>query len=631
MTRFTILILTACAAHAQPAPWVALFQQSDQARSAGNVGLAVGLAESAWQAVRAAGPKHPEYRRAVNRSANHFQSLGRLQRAESIFVQAVQDAQPDAGLVREMRIMQALFLESHLKEVEADDVRSAVLTAEASAQERSSQYAAELIEAGALKEKLGKPNEAETLYRLAVTQPPSVQSEWTRLEVVIGRLRSRWSYPDRWNATGTLADFYNRHGRFEEALQVLNEDRPSDANARWRNISQRVRSLAQQGKWNEAIEMQRDLISFLGTQKNIGSTYTEQYTLTRLQEAAGREDEIVADLKSAADAAAREKGVGSREYRGALTSYAQRLRLREDTAPQAAAVWEEVLALGGQDAWALGMLSSAYTLMRQPDRAREYGERAEQVRREWAVRPAENPTLAHRARNAIISHEFDEARELVEQAFDAAETHAPRNSVLESGELTLIPKEYLDVHKPDEAKSAALRYLALAERFWSFNWLSLRYELERTARFFQSAGFYEDAWRLQRRMEREALEYAGPRSREMEAALELRGDFLCAQKEMDAYRRNLEERLTLAAQIHGADSYAVVKVERDLASALGNREEARGHWIAVVEHSRKASAGYGAEHAAWVDQARQYFAAREPELAARLAEEARKARAARWF
>jgi hypothetical protein len=601
MTRLPILILTACAAHAQPAPWVALFQQSDQARSAGNVGLAVGLAESAWEAVRAAGPKHPEYRRAVNRSANHFQSLGRLQRAESIFVQAVQDAQPDAGLVREMRIMQALFLESHLKEVEADDVRSAVLTAEASAQERSSQYAAELIEAGALKEKLGKPNEAETLYRLAVTQPPSVQSEWTRLEVVIGRLRSRWSYPDRWNATGTLADFYNRHGRFEEALQVLNEDRPSDANARWRNISQRVRSLAQQGKWNEAIEMQRDLISFLGTQKNIGSTYTEQYTLTRLQEAAGREDEIVADLKSAADAAAREKGVGSLEYRTALVSYAQRLGRQEKLSSQAAAVWEDVKALGGE--------KPGY----------------QQVRWEGTL------PIAHRARNAIISHEFDEARELVEQAFDAAETYAARNSVLDSGELTLIPKDYLDVHKPDEAKSAALRYLALAERFWSFNWLSLRYELERTARFFQSAGFYEDAWRLQRRMEREALEYAGPRSREMEAALELRGDFLCAQKEMDAYRRNLEERLTLAAQIHGADSYAVVKVERDLASALGNREEARGHWIAVVEHSRKASGGYRAEHAAWVDQARQYFAAREPELAARLAEEARKARAARWF
>jgi hypothetical protein len=106
----------------------------------------------------------------------------------------------------------------------------------------------------------------------------------------------------------------------------------------------------------------------------------------------------------------------------------------------------------------------------------------------------------------------------------------------------------------------------------------------------------------------------------------MRGEILRHQGEADASRRNLAERVSLAARLHGQCSRAAVQTEVELAGVLTGDEQASEAWRSAVEHSRRASGGWGEEHANLLDRARLYFASRDPVLAGRLAEEERKAR-----
>jgi hypothetical protein len=101
-------------------PWQEEFERAQSDSPEGPPDRVLLWTERAWQLLREAGPTHSRYREAVGMVVRFFESQGRNLRAENVYEQALAAAHGSPELQRELRIMQASFLDQRGKALAAE-------------------------------------------------------------------------------------------------------------------------------------------------------------------------------------------------------------------------------------------------------------------------------------------------------------------------------------------------------------------------------------------------------------------------------------------------------------------------------------------------------------------------------
>jgi tetratricopeptide (TPR) repeat protein len=154
--------------------------------------------------------------------------------------------------VRELKALYASYLEKRGYEVAAESVWERVLADEEAGARRSEIYSAEVVSLALLKERLGKHEDAERLYRLALRQEPTPLSTWP-VPTSSGYPSLEREYLS--DARLALADYLMDWQRSNEAEDVLREGKGIQY------LERRVAMLENQQDWNQAIALQRMLIA----------------------------------------------------------------------------------------------------------------------------------------------------------------------------------------------------------------------------------------------------------------------------------------------------------------------------------------------------------------------------------
>jgi tetratricopeptide (TPR) repeat protein len=246
-----LLLLTGVAAAQEPR-WNDVLEESAAALNEGGLDRSLSLAEKAWQLLCEAGPSHPVYSVGVWEVADAFDALGRYQRSDAIYQYAIAAAHRHSAVVRELKVLYAAYLEKRGNEVAAESAWERVLAEEEAGKRPSEIYSAEIVSLAQLKERLGKRENAERLYRLALRQTPTQLSEWP-VPTSSGYLPLEREYLR--DARLALSDFLMDWQRSDEADEVLREGGGTQY------IGRRIAIFEGRQDWDQAVALQRKLIA----------------------------------------------------------------------------------------------------------------------------------------------------------------------------------------------------------------------------------------------------------------------------------------------------------------------------------------------------------------------------------
>lgn len=389
-----------------------------------------------------------------------------------------------------------------------------------------------------------------------------------------------------------LIEFLNRHGRTDEARQLMRKQRETKAGIFSRERQVQLHQLQQVGKWAEAIELQKQIVAEADKQSgedNSSMQISMRQQLIHLYSAAGDLDAARKTWQETLSMA--ESGLPAPEQRQQLLAYASWLTWRGNQPDEAASILEPLLAdetiASGLKLQVYGTMSGIEQRRGNEAKSREWRGKAFELEKELArQQPPPGETIMEIQRkmlDASAARRFEEAVSLAATLME----RAPRALDGESfSQAVASVATSMRTARPGEAAKLMDRLVAAAESMASWWAIPLGQALENQTNFHLHAHDWEAARKSAKRWRMYIEETQGPSGRALDRVLQTTawiearsGEFEAAMKETEvwlAYQEATsgpESRFMVSSLLQAA---AILMQAQDPAQALLCADKAAG-------------------------------------------------------
>ncbi len=389
-----------------------------------------------------------------------------------------------------------------------------------------------------------------------------------------------------------LIEFLNRQGRTDEARQLMQMQRGTQAGASNRERQMRLHQLQQAGNWAEAIELQKQIVAEAGKQggkENASLQIGLRQQLVHLYSAAGNLDAARKTWQETLSMA--ESSLPAAEYRRQQLAYASWLAWRGNKPDEAASTLEPLLAEEDLETslklQLYGTMSGIEQRRGNEAKSREWREKSAELEKELARRrPAPGETIMEIQRKmleASAAKRFDEAVSLAATLMERAARATDGEGFAQA--VASVAMSMRTARPGDGAKLMA-RLVAATESMGSWWAIPLAQALENQTGFFVQADDWEAARTSAKRWRMYIEETQGPSGRALDRVLQTTawiearsGEFEAARKATEAWlayhegASGPESRLMVSSLLQAA---AILLQAQDPARALTYAERAAG-------------------------------------------------------
>jgi tetratricopeptide (TPR) repeat protein len=583
--------------------WQSLLQKSRSAYSQHDLAAQSLYAEQAWAAVRRVGPSSADYVDGVDGAANELGDISGGLTAERIYSGALAASSGAASRDVHMRLLLRLgeHLEGLSQEVKAARIYSEAVDMEKSAPDLAKFYGYTLVRLAYVKEKLGLPQEAEKLYRVAAAEPPADRSLANSHRMVAFRIS--YDEPNPQDFVVTLGRFLQRFNRIEEAETVY-----KDAIAHATNGEKKARMLdyawflRADDRRVEALSEYWGIIAIDRADTSKGGRNALRNDLSNLavmEQQTGNYDGALSVLRELVDSG-RQEGLSSGEYQNALGIYASHL-LQTGNLGAAGAVIDEEVSISSTNVLPMALSQRVEWLRAKGDTAAAEAlqKQIADTRARYSAPP--NPLddvqkLVEEGRQLVLKRQLEPAGRLIEEVFSRLSSDYVSTFFRP---LEPVASAFCSLNMKEEAAEIMMRQVTLLERQEGADRPAFAQTLLQTSIFFVRERMPEIAREL---IDRAALiisRTGGEECVAMELVYDRRWDLLSIDGKYDGAMEQANKLLQLRVRIHGENSQSVLETERQIGRYLvrANRAgEAKVHYQRAAEISRRLHDGRGVEH-----------------------------------